>query len=404
MRRVGNRGEGRFERISWEEAFELSTRLIKKVVEEYGPEAMAIYSGRGGFEESLRDIFTTGGHDHICLNFLFPLGSPNTFSCSSLCNNSHRVLAPVTTFGMSYDHLSPDFKGSDRIVVWGSNPATDSPPINLKKILEAKGRGTKVTVIDPLKSYTAEKADEWIGIRPGTDGALALGMAHVILEKGLYDAAFADDWTYGLGEFREYVKGFSPEKVEKITWVKARRIETLAEDLAKEKTSLLLHTGLEYTNSGVQNIRAILIFWALTGNLDQPGGLLFRMPQPSPIRRNRIEPPQGKRPIGSDRHPFYCDLNRSGHFLEMPRAILDGDPYLIKGLIVLGGSVVTAFPNPDLWKRCFESSDCRSSLTVFSPMRLRMRMSVLPATTMFEITSYKRYLAYLLPGKIISSR
>ena len=119
MRRIGNRGEGKLERISWEEAFEHSARLIKKVIEEYGPEAMAIYSGRGGFEQSLLDIFTTGGQDHICSNFLFLMGSPNTFSCGSLCYNSHRVLAPVSTFGTSYDHLSPDFKNSDRIVVWG---------------------------------------------------------------------------------------------------------------------------------------------------------------------------------------------------------------------------------------------------------------------------------------------
>jgi anaerobic selenocysteine-containing dehydrogenase len=395
MRRIGNPGEGKLERISWEEAFELSARLIQRVVEKYGPETMAIYSGRGGFEQSLVDIFTTGGQDHICSNFLFPLGSPNTFSCSSLCNNSHRVLAPVSTFGTSYDHLFPDFEQGDRIIVWGSNPATDSPPINLKKILEAKARGAKIIVIDPLKTYTAEKADEWIGIRPGTDGALALGMAHVIMREGLYDTAFADDWTYGLGEFREYVRGFPPEKVEKITWVKASKIEKLAEDLAKEKTSLLLHTGLEYTNSGVQNIRAILIFWALAGNLDRPGGLVFRMPQPSPIRRNRIDPPEAKRPIGSDRHPFYCDLNRSGHFMEMPRAILDGDPYFIKGLIVLGGSIMTAFPNPNLWKRCFESLDCLIVIDRFLTNEATFADIVLPATTMFEITSYKRYAGHL---------
>ncbi len=403
MKRTGNRGEGKLERITWEEAFALSARLIKEVVEKYGPEAMAIYSGRGGFEESLRDIFTVGGNDHICLNFLFPLGSPNTFSCSSLCNNSHRVLAPVSTFGMSYDHLFPDFEKSDRIVVWGSNPATDSPPINLKKILEAKARGTKVVVIDPLKTYTAEKADEWIGIRPGTDGALALGMAHVIMQKGLYDMTFADDWTHGLGAFREYVKGFPPEKVEKITWIKAERIKTLAEDLAKPKTSLLLHTGLEYTNSGVQNIRAILIFWALAGNLDRPGGLVFRMPQASPIRKNRIDSPKGKPAIGSDRHSLYCDLNRSGHFMELPRAILDGDPYFIKGLIALGGSILTAFPNPNLWRRCYESLDALIVIDRFLTNEALYADIVLPATTMFEITSYKRYPGHLsFREKIVS--
>jgi anaerobic selenocysteine-containing dehydrogenase len=395
MKRIGNRGEGKLERISWEEAFELSARLIRRVSDKYGPEAMSMFSGRGGFEQSLLDMFTTGGHDQICSNFLFPLGSPNTFSCSSLCNNAHRALAPVSTFGTSLDHLFPDFENSDQIVVWGSNPATDSPPINLKKILQAKNRGAKVVVIDPLKSYTAEKAGEWIGIRPGTDGALALGMAHVIMEKGLYDSAFADDWTDGFGEFKEYVREFPPEKVEKITWVNAEKIERLAEDLAKPRTSLLLHTGLEYTDSGVQNIRAVLVLWALTGNLDRPGGLVFRMPQASPVRKNRIEAPQGKPAIGSDRHPLYCDLNRSGHFMEVPRAILDGDPYFIKGLIVLGGSIITSFANPGLWRRCFESLEVLIVIDRFLTNEALYADIVLPATTMFEITSHKRYPGHL---------
>jgi len=395
MKRVGNRGEGKLERISWEEAFEISSQRIKGVVNKYGPEAMAIYSGRGGFEQSLLDMFTTGGYDTICSNFLFPLGSPNSFSCSSLCNNAHRVLAPVATFGTTFDHLFPDFERSDRIVVWGANPATDSPPINLRKILEAKDRGTKIVVIDPLKTFTAEKADEWIGIRPGTDGALALGIIHVMMEKGLYDTAFADDWTHGFGELREYVRKFCPPEVEKMTWVKARQIEKLAEDLAKPRTSLLLHTGLEYTNSGVQNIRALLILWALSGNFDRPGGLVFRMPQPSSIRRNRIEPPQGRPAIGSDRHPFYCNLNRSGHFLEVPKAILKGDPYPVKGLIVLGGSIVTAFPNPELWRRSFEALDCLVVIDRFLTNEAFYADVVLPATTMFEITSYKRYPGHL---------
>jgi anaerobic selenocysteine-containing dehydrogenase len=395
MKRVGNRGEGKLERISWEEAFEISSQRIKGVVNKYGPEAMAIYSGRGGFEQSLLDMFTTGGYDTICSNFLFPLGSPNSFSCSSLCNNSHRVLAPVATFGTSYDHLFPDFETSDQIFVWGANPATDSPPIHLKEIFDAKQRGARVVVIDPLRTYTAEKANEWVGIRPGTDGALALGMAYVIIEKGLYDTAFVDDWTYGFEEFREYVKGFSPKTVERITWVKAEQVEKLAENLVKPRTSLLLHTGLEYTNSGVQNIRALLILWALSGNFDRPGGLVFRMPQPSSIRRNRIEPPQGRPAIGSDRHPFYCNLNRSGHFLEVPRAILKGDPYPVKGLIVLGGSIVTAFPNPELWRRSFEALDCLVVIDRFLTNEAFYADVVLPATTMFEITSYKRYPGHL---------
>ncbi|MGB9627714.1 MAG: molybdopterin-containing oxidoreductase family protein, partial [Thermodesulfobacteriota bacterium] len=395
MKRTGKRGEGQWGRISWDEAFEISARLIKKVVKEYGPEAMAIYSGRGGFEESLRDLFTTGGQDRICYNFLFPLGSPNTFSCSSLCNNAHRVLAPVATFGTSFDRLFPDFEQCEQIIVWGSNPATDSPPINLREILKAKRRGVKVMAIDPLKTYTAEKADEWIGIRPGTDGALALGLAHVILTKGLWDSQFVDDWTYGFEEFREYVKGFSPKEVEKITWVKAETIEKLAQDLSRLKTALLLHTGLEYTNSGVQNIRAVLTLWGLAGNFDRPGGLVFWMPRPLPLKRNQIEPPKERKPVGSDRHPLFCDLNRSGQFMEIPRAILNGDPYPVKGLIVLGGSIITSFPNPNLWRRSFESLDCLIVIDRFLTNEAYYADVILPATTMYEITSYKRYPGHL---------
>jgi anaerobic selenocysteine-containing dehydrogenase len=220
-------------------------------------------------------------------------------------------------------------------------------------------------------------------------------MIHVMMEKGLYDTAFADDWTHGLPELREYVKGFSPKVVEKITWVKAEKVVKMAESLARPRTSLLLHTGLEYADSGVQNIRALLILWALSGNLDRPGGLVFRMRQAFPLQRNRIEPPKGKPPIGSDRHPLYCDLNRSGHFLEMPRAILKGDPYPIRGLVVLGGSIITAFPNPDQWRRSFKELDCLVVIDRFLTNEALYADVVLPATTMFEITSYKWYPGHL---------
>ncbi len=395
MKRAGKRGEGKFEKISWEEAFETSAKLIQGVVKKYGPEAMALYSGRGGFEQSLLDLFTTGGHDTIALNFLFPLGSPNTFSCASLCNNSHRVLAPLTTLGAPLERLFPDFERADRIVVWGSNPATDSPPINLRRILTAKRRGAKIVVIDPLKTHTAEIADEWIGIRPGTDGALALGMAHVLVERGWYDTAFVDDWTHGFEEFREYVKPFSPQQVEKITRVKAGHIERLAEELSRGKSALLLHTGLEYANSGVQNMRAVLTLWALTGNLDREGGLVFRMPQRSPLRRNRIDPPKGKPAIGADRYPLFCDLNRSGHFMEMPRAVLHGDPYPVKGLIVLGSSILTSYPNPQLWRRVFESLECLIVIDRFLTNEALYADVVLPGSTGYEILSYQRYPGHL---------
>lgn len=391
LRRIAPRGTSSWKRITWQEAYEGAALLIKDVLKKYGPESMAIYSGRGGFEQSVLDMFTTGGHDPICLNFLFPLGSPNTFSCSSLCNNAHRAIAPLATLGVPLDRLFPDLEGSDLIVVWGANPATDSPPANFYRLIEAKKRGAAVVVIDPLRTHTAEKADRWIPIRPGTDGALALGMAHVMIERALFDAEFVEHWVDGFEEFKAYVRNFPPERVEALTWVDRETIKSLAEDLCRQKTSLLLHTGLEYSNSGVQNIRAVLALWALSGNLDRPGGMVFRMPRALPLQRNKIDPPKGIPPIGSDRFPLFCDLNRSGHFLEVPRAILQRDPYPLRGLIILGSSVLTSYPNPEQWRRAFAQLDCLIVIDRFLTNEALYADLVLPATTMFEITSYKRY-------------
>jgi len=152
-------------------------------------------------------MYATGGYDTICSNFLFPLGSPNTFSCSSLCNNAHRVMAPVATFGSSMIISFRILREADRIVVWGSNPATDSPPIHLNEILEAKRRGVKVAVIDPLKTFTQRRRMN--GWNPARNRwGVGPWIIHVMIEKGLYDTAFADDWTLGFGELREYVRKF----------------------------------------------------------------------------------------------------------------------------------------------------------------------------------------------------
>jgi anaerobic selenocysteine-containing dehydrogenase len=119
--------------------------------------------------------------------------------------------------------------------------------------------------------------------------------------------------------------------------------------------------------------------------------MVFRMAQGLPLQRNKIDPPKGKPPIGSDTFPLFCDLNRSGHFLEVPRAILEGNPYPLRGLIVLGSSVLTSYPNPERWRKALAELDCLIVIDRFLTNEALYADLVLPATTMFEITSYKRY-------------
>jgi len=128
LKRAGERGQRRFERTSWDEALAGAAGLVKRVADEYGPEAVGIYTGRGGFEQSLKDMFTTGGYDAISSNVLFPLGSPNTFSCSSICDNAQSLLAPTTVMGTPMGALFPDLENADRILIWGSNPPRTPHP------------------------------------------------------------------------------------------------------------------------------------------------------------------------------------------------------------------------------------------------------------------------------------
>jgi anaerobic selenocysteine-containing dehydrogenase len=394
LRRVGAKGEGRFERVSWDEAMDGIAQRMQQIKAESGPQALMMYGGRGAFEASLVDAFAPPGiHVPTINGVLFPFGSPNTAGVSSLCYVSYGILASVPTLGVDMRSTYGDYRNSKAIVCWGANPATDSPPIGMKRIMQAKAKGgAKIIVIDPLRSEIAQKADLYVPLRSGTDGALALSLAQVVIEEGLYDEDFVEHWTEGFPQFAQYVQNYRPEVAEGITGVPATTIRKLARILATQgPAALTMYTGLEYSNCGVQSIRAVLTLWAITGNLDVPGGLVIRAKTASPFQRIDMEPPAEPKPIGADRYPLFTDLLKAAHFMEAPRAILEGDPYPIRGMILVGGSILTAYPNPALWEKCLAKLDLLVVVDRFMTGDARYADYVLPATTMFEIESVQKY-------------
>jgi anaerobic selenocysteine-containing dehydrogenase len=394
LRRVGERGEGKFERIGWDEALDRIADAFQKIKNEHGAEAVMSYFGRGSFDTNLTDMFAPRGVPIPGTSgFLFPFGSPNASGCSAVCYVSFGLFAAVTTFGAGMRATYPDFANTDLVVVWGANPPTDSPPDRVKKILNAKKRGARVIVIDHMRSDMAKKADQWIGVRSGTDGALALSLIHVIVNEGLYDEDFVRNWTVGFEELREYVQQYPPHVAEGITRVPRETIVELAREIAGAKgVSLVMYTGLEYTNSGVQNIRAVVSLWAITGNIDAPGGLVFRPRSPTRFPRITLDPPSnGVKPIGADKYPLFCDLLKSAQFMEAPRAILNGDPYPVKALLIFGASLLTGLPNPEIWKECFRKLDFLVTFDRFMTADGMYADIVLPATTNFENLGYLRY-------------
>ena len=354
---------------------------------------MCLYTGRGTFEQSLWEMLSPAGVRETCAwSLLFPFGSPNTTGAGSNCYVSHAVLAPVTTFGTWWADTSPDLESARMIVVWGTNPANASPPELMQRIERAAKRGAEVVVIDHRRTETARSVGaEWLAVRPGTDGALALSMIHVLLEEGLHDREFADRWTLGFGELQAYVRRFTPEEAERITGIPADAIRRTARSIARPGgTTLLSYTGLEYTTSGVQNIRAVMTLWALSGNLDVPGGNLIRMPG-ADFRVNgsrRIELPDGVEPVGKGVYPLYHRYRKEAHAMEIPRAILESDPYPVRGMLVWGASIITGYPDAALWRAAFSALDFLVTVDRFPTEDSRYADLILPAATSFEEDSY----------------
>lgn len=261
--------------------------------------------------------------------------------------------------------------------------------------MEARRRGAEVVVIDPRRTETVDlAAADWVPIRPGTDGALALGMCNVIIEEDLYDEEFVRDWTLGFDEFAHYVQHFRPEVVERITGVPAETVVSLARRIAHaDGASFAMYTGLEYSDSGVQAIRAVFVLWAMAGQLDVPGGRCFAMKENVfPINRSEyIANPDLNAAIGTDRFPVYTHYRKEGHAIALPESVLKGKPYRIRALIVQAAHILISWPQTPIWRKTLANLDFLVCVDRHLTADAAYADIVLPATTMYERESYMTY-------------
>lgn len=397
LKRVGPKGTLEFERISWDEAFDIIVDKLEALKEKFGPEVVGFYAGTGSYERSFKDVYQLKDSEiYLASSILFPFGSPNTFGVGAPCYTSLGVLAPKLTMGCLHIDMFSDIDNSDLILVWGTDPSTSTPPEMFKRLKIASEEGAEIIVIDPRKTRAAElEGSEWITIRPGSDGALALGLSHILIRDRLFDEEFVEEWTLGFNEFETYVKKFTPEYVSAVTGIDEDIIERLAESIVDaEGASYIMYTGLEYTKSGVQNIRAVMVLWALAGQLDVEGGRCFlRKENMLPLNKSRqIQTPGFDKSIGKGKFPVYS-LYCGGepHASLLPKSILDGDPYKIRAMLVYGASLITSWPNPNLWRKTLRELDFLVTMDIQLTADAAYADIVLPATTAFEQTSYCYY-------------
>ncbi len=396
MRRVGRKGTHEFERVGWDEAYDEIVANLERIKSESGPEAVAIYTGRGAFELSLCDMFQPAGIAvSSASNVLFQFGSPNTMGVGALCYVSFAMIAPHVTMGRMLVNMFTDIENAELILVWGANPATDSPPLDMHRLEAAARRGAEIVVIDPRRTETAHRTGAtWVPVRPGTDGALALGMISVMLDEDLHDERFAERWCHGFGEFATYVQHFRPEVVESITGVSADTLRHLARRLTNATGACpVMYTGLEYSNSGIQAVRAVLTLFALAGHLDVPGGIGLAMRDSHfPINRScNVPNPDVRRAVARDKFPIYSEYRGESHASGLVDSVLRGEPYRIRGLIVHGASLLTSWPETRLWRETLSKLDFVTCIDRQLTADAAYADIVLPATTMFEIDSYMVY-------------
>ncbi|RJR38358.1 MAG: aminotransferase class V-fold PLP-dependent enzyme [Desulfobacteraceae bacterium] len=396
MRRKGPKGSSDFQRISWDEAYDFIVERLHRTKADYGPEAIAIYTGSGSFEPALCDFYQPRGVAvSSASSVLFPFGSPNTLGVGALCYVSFAMIAPHVTMGRMFINTFTDIENADLIVIWGKNPAAHCPPHDFMRIQAAHKRGASIIVIDPRRTSMAKYPEaEWIPIRPGTDGALALGLCHVLIEEELYDYTFVSRWTTGFDSFAAYAQHYRPEVVEHITGVPAEKVRDLARKIAAaDGLAPVMYSGLEYSDGAVQAIRATFVLWALAGQLDRPGGLCFSMPGSRfPINREgNVSNPDPRKAAGYNDFPVYTKYRGEFHAGILPKAVLEGKPYPIRLLISLGASLITSWPNSSIWRKTLGALDFLVCIDRQMTADAAYADIVLPAATYYEIESYMVY-------------
>lgn len=387
MKRVGEKGEGKFQRITWDEALDTIAFKLKEAKKKYGAESFGILS------PELWPVLATVGR-----RFLNVYGSPN-YLHSAICATPRRAAATVT---IGFSSTTPDnFENSKLIVNWGANPENSSPNQGQPyAILNALEKGAKLIDIRPMLDPLGAKADIWLPIRPGTDCALALAILHVIIGEKIYDARFVADWCYGFDKLAEHVRGFSPEWAGPITGIPATKIREVARMMATIKP-MFLKTGngiCDQATDGTSTIMATSLISAITGNLDVPGGY-YNGALPageSLIKVNRISTLTEKAPpdlvnklVAPEaplwyQKPGYWEGGPTSAYYKGLMSILTGKPYPLRVLQASCTNPLSATRNPRKVAEALKKLDFFFVMDVCRAPHLDYADIVLPACTDYE--------------------
>ena len=391
LKRIGNKGEGKWQRISWDEALDTIATKYERIRQDYGAEAIVLGYGTGRNYES------------FLYRFANLLGTPNVLTAGHMCYGPRIATTSVLCGRLPVS----DYEGNPRcVMMWGSNVvitnADEYTGENLSRVLS---KGAKLIVVDPRLTYLAGRADIWLQLRPGTDTALALGMANVIINEELYDKGFVEKHVHGWHKFVERVKEYPVDKVEEITWVPAEKTKEAARLYAQTKPACIQWgVAIEQTINCTDNIRALIGLMAMTGNLDVPGGnVFFVLPAIQPIGKYALhhslpQEQRAKRLGGST----YKLADRIA--VITPKmvwdAILTAKPYPVRAVQLHGSNPLITRANANEAYQALSQVDFLAVSDFFLTPTAELADIVLPAATWLEmedIGDYFKRQSYLYP-------
>ncbi|MCG6985215.1 MAG: molybdopterin-dependent oxidoreductase [Thiocapsa sp.] len=390
LKRVGPRGSGQLERVSWDEALGTIAERLAAVKAEHGAPAVGFFAG---YTKEARPQLQRLAH---------AFGSPNYMTESGCCFSATMV-AEKLTFGYKIKTTSTVVSHKSRLVlVWSTNPRGSIPPFDTHPLVLPRA-GRRFIVVDPRRTPMAEQAEIHLQIRPGTDGALALGFHHLIFANGWQDQAFLDEWASGVDAFREYIREFPPDRVASICGIREADLRAAAELFATTRPAqiTLSPTATVQHSNGFQSHRALILLSAVTGNLDREGGNRFFNDKitPKPIElfdhcRSHL-PPR----VGDEVYPIWTRYWPAAQSMLLPDCILDGRPQRIRALLAMGINTAM-WPNSKRVEQALGQLDFFAVTDFFHNPATRQADIVLPAATNLERPALIAYPGCAYQGEI----
>jgi anaerobic selenocysteine-containing dehydrogenase len=335
LKRTGAKGEGRFVRISWDEALDHVASRLKTLAAKFGPECVLPYSYAGTM-----GLLNGSGMDR---RFFHRLGASRLDR--TICSSAGGA-ALTATLGLRYGTEPEQFRNSKLIIAWGANIFGTNVHL-WPFILEARRKGAKLIVIDPVTTRIAKVADRHYAPYPGSDQALALAMMHVIIAEGLYDAGYVDGYTSGFEELKTLAAKYPPSRVAGLTGIEAHEIAALAREYATTRPAAIrLNYGVQRSERGGSAVRAIAALPALTGSWKEVGGgLQLSTSHAFHLNRRALELPDLGPPA------------RVVNMAELGKALTSLDNPPVKAIVVYNSNPAAIAPNQNLVLRGFARED-----------------------------------------------